>query len=209
MCERRDYFACHYCDALIKKPRLDADTLGVYCYRCQSKQFTYHPAALNKMIAFSLCAFAFLFVSLIFPFLSFESQGLTRSIFVHQASSELFNQDFILLSLLVNVFMLAFPVVLLIAILAVSIPRKFKIMYHWQRFFAVVISYARPWVMTEVFFIGVLVALIKVSDLANVHFETAFWAYSGFVIFFLMAVNSAHPYQIWSWLKANDNRLNL
>lgn len=62
-------------------------------------------------------------------------------------------------------------------------------------------SYFLPWVMAEVFIVGVLVALIKIIEMADIVLGFSFWAYILFVIFFTLTANIANRHQLWEWIE--------
>jgi len=58
------------------------------------------------------------------------------------------------------------------------------------------------WSMVEVFFIGVLVSLVKIAGMATVVLDISFWAYAAFSIVFTLAVSSLDRFQCWNRIEA-------
>ena len=58
------------------------------------------------------------------------------------------------------------------------------------------------WSMVEVFFIGVLVSLVKIAGMATVVLDISFWAYAAFSILFTLAVSSLDRFQCWRRIEA-------
>ena len=54
--------------------------------------------------------------------------------------------------------------------------------------------------MTEVFLIGVLVALIKIIAMANIVMGISFWAYILFTVLFVYISNIVDPHRLWGWI---------
>lgn len=52
--------------------------------------------------------------------------------------------------------------------------------------------------MSEIFLIGVLVSMVKIMSLAEVSFGTSFFAYVGFVIFYVSALTRLNRARLWS-----------
>jgi paraquat-inducible protein A len=192
--------ACHECDLLITLPNKLEDNQSLLCPRCKHVQWTKHKNPIDKTLAISLTALMLLIIANAFPFLSFEAQGQARSITLIQASNELAAQGFYLLAFLVYVFVLLFPAIYLACLLALALPIKLGIPAPMGIMLGRTLSYLLPWIMTEVFIVGVLVALIKIIELADIVFGIAFWAYIVFVICFLTCSNVANKHQIWSWI---------
>lgn len=193
--------ACHECDLLIALPAYLPANKTLVCPRCASKQFTHYANALDHSIAFSLCALIFLFIANIFPFLSFETQGQIRTITMFEASHMLYTQGFVLLSMLVYAFVILFPTLFLIFVLMLLVPIKLRKKPIEPVLLGKAISYVLPWSMAEVFMVGVLVALIKVIELASIIFGVSFWAYLAFVLFFIATASVVSKQQLWAWIE--------
>jgi paraquat-inducible protein A len=59
----------------------------------------------------------------------------------------------------------------------------------------------RPWSMAEIFAIGCAVALVKIADLAQVHFGPAFWMFSALVILLVVQDTFMCRYSVWKSLE--------
>jgi paraquat-inducible protein A len=66
------------------------------------------------------------------------------------------------------------------------------------------IQLTRPWGMLEVFMIGVLVTLVKLSTMARVLPGVALWSFAALVIV-LAAMLSFDPRDLWRYLEAPDD----
>ncbi|WP_352255856.1 paraquat-inducible protein A, partial [Pseudoalteromonas sp. 19-MNA-CIBAN-0066] len=58
-----------------------------------------------------------------------------------------------------------------------------------------------PWIMSEIFLIGVLVSMVKIMSLADISFGTSFWAYVGFVILYIAALVHLNRPRLWAQIK--------
>lgn len=192
--------ACHDCDLLITIPEME-ENQSLICPGCHSKQLTKYKRPLDFSISFALSAIILLFLANNFPFLSFEAQGQNRTITLVQASNEMYSQGFLLIALLVYGFILLFPLIYLFSLLALLIPIKLGLKPFMPVFIGSLMGFFLPWIMVEVFMVGVLVALIKIMELADIIFGFSFWAYLGFVIFFTLTANIANRHQLWDWIE--------
>ena len=64
------------------------------------------------------------------------------------------------------------------------------------------IFHLQLWCMVEVFFIGVLVSLFKITHMATVGVGIAFWSYAAFVIFFTLTLSNLDTFYTWKRLEA-------
>ena len=58
----------------------------------------------------------------------------------------------------------------------------------------------RPWSMAEIFAIGCAVALVKITQLADVTFGPAFWMFTGLVVLVVVQDNFMCRWSVWNAL---------
>ena len=191
--------ACHDCDLLMDLPEIQ-ENQSLICPGCGAKQFTKYKHPLDYGISFGLSALILLLMANAFPFLSFETQGQVRTITLFQASDELLQEGFIFLALLVYAFMMLLPALYLSLLLVLIVPIKLRIKPLFAVHIGRLMEFFLPWIMVEVFIVGVLVALIKVVELANIIIGFSFWAYVGFAVLFTLTANIANRHQLWDWI---------
>ena len=98
---------------------------------------------------------------------------------------------------LVGVTALLFPVLELLMILAVLVPLRLgRASPRLAPFFRLVRS-VQPWGMVEVFLLGMLVSLVKLSHLATVILGTAFWAMAALIVVLTLAGRAFDPRLLW------------
>lgn len=197
--QAKPQIACYDCDKLMNVPEMKVNQ-SLICPGCHSKQFTKYKNPLDYSISFALSAMFMLFLANSFPFLSFESQGQLRTITLIQASQEMLEQGFVLLAVLVYAFVILLPTMYLFSLLVLIIPVKLERKLIMPISIGRILGHFLPWIMVEVFIVGVLVALIKVIELADIIIGVSFWAYVGFVVFFTLTANIASRHQIWAWI---------
>ena len=61
-------------------------------------------------------------------------------------------------------------------------------------------EHLRPWAMSEVFLIGVVVALVKIGGLASISLGPAFWAMAALVMVVVLESSSLDEWSIWQIL---------
>ena len=59
----------------------------------------------------------------------------------------------------------------------------------------------RPWSMAEIFAIGCAVALVKITDLADVGFGPAFWMFCALVFLVVVQDNFLCRWSVWNSLE--------
>lgn len=105
-------------------------------------------------------------------------------------------------AVLVAAFIIVIPAVILVLMIALSIPLNQGRGHPLLVPMAKVMFLAQNWAMVEVFIIGVIVSLVKIAAMATVTIGASFWAYVAFTICFTLAVTSLDRYQCWERIEA-------
>jgi len=67
-----------------------------------------------------------------------------------------------------------------------------------------VLQSVRPWSMTQVFILGVLVALVKLVHLAHVVPGVALWTFGGLILLFTGAMASFNMHELWNRVREDE-----
>ncbi|MEO0442906.1 MAG: paraquat-inducible protein A, partial [Pseudomonadota bacterium] len=199
--DEQNRVACFECDLMIELPDNIDQNQSVVCPRCHHKIFSGHQYSIDSVRAFVLTALIIFIISNSFSFLTFETQGQSVIISLFGAASELYRQDFKLLSFLVFMFVIALPFFILLLLLLVLLPIGERKHYKLFIFLGKIITLTLPWVMTEVFLISVFVALIKVVAMADITLGVSFWAYILFTISFIFIFSIFDNHRLWEWIE--------
>ncbi len=178
---------CHECDLLVSIGQLP-DGHKASCPRCESVLTRSVSNSLDRMLIFALTALICLLFSNLFSYVNLLVQGQERQISLLETVQVLFELNEWALSGFMLVIIIGLPVFFttLISWLAISIklqkvsPRTINMM----RF----IGYLRFWNMAEIFFLSILISMVKVASLAHIEVGLSFWAYAFFNVFFIAAL---------------------
>lgn len=186
---------CHECDLLVDIGEL-APGFRAVCPRCGCTVARAHRNAIDRILVFSVTALLFLLLSNSFEFVELVVQGQERQITLLQTVRELFALDEWLLALIMLVVIVGLPATftLLLLWLALSI-RRGAVTPHSIRLLQV-IGYVRFWNMAEIFFLGILVSMVKLATMASVDVGYSFWAYALFNLFLVAAMSQVDKVQL-------------
>lgn len=191
---------CHECDLLVRVPPLHEGEQA-QCPRCHHVLSRLPKYPLQRPLVYALTSLIMLACANLLPFLAINSHGMGNSMTLFQAASALFYDDYQVLSVVVYLCMQLLPLagLLLICYLYLGL--------RWCRhrplpFAAPVCRWMfrlQPWTMVEVFLVGVLVSLIKISSLADVHIGSGFWCFCVFCVMYLKSM--IHLDRNWLWTR--------
>ena len=190
---------CHACDLA---HRLDgiAPASRVRCFRCQAELYRTSAAGVDTAIAFAAAGLVLFIIANLYPLVSFKVNGTTRMATLTGAALGLYDQGYATLAVLVIFTAVLVPLTQILSFLYVLVPVRLGLRAPGQETVFRVLAALRPWGMTEVFVLGAIVALVKLSSEAEVAPHIALIAY-GFLMFMLAAIASVTPTeQIWQWI---------
>ncbi|SFB99816.1 PqiA/YebS family transporter subunit [Pseudoalteromonas denitrificans] len=199
------HLACRHCDQLVYIASLQK-TQVAYCPNCRSKIALGKNNSEQKVVALSICAIAMLLSSLFYPFISFSEQGITQTITLLDAGKILFEFNSPLLGILIDITIIFLPLTLLVFFILIHIgllkilPRTYASKLLKMIFILI------PWVMSEIFLIGILISMIKIMSIADISFGLSFFSFSAFIFFYLMCLTHIDKNKLWQHIAMVDNR---
>ncbi len=168
------------------------------CTRCKTVLVTnLHRAGLH-ILALSVAVFALVVAATLFPFLSIGAAGLGNSVSLIDVATSFNSGVLVFVSLATILFIVGLPALRVALLIYVIGPLEFdRPPAPYARPAFRVAQALQPWSMTEIFSIGCAVALIKVSDLAQLDFGIAFWMFMAVAIIVLISDRFICDWTIW------------
>jgi paraquat-inducible protein A len=175
--DRVPLIGCHECDGIVEEPTVP-DGGSAICLRCGGTLFRRQRQTVEITLALSVSAAILFVVANLYPFLAFELQGQTAQTTLRSGVSALWGQERYAVAGLVCLTTMIAPAGQIVLLLYVLAPIHFDWpgrgaipAFRWVERF-------REWSMMEVFLIGILVALVKLSDMAEIVPGLALWAFA-------------------------------
>ncbi|WP_376921228.1 paraquat-inducible protein A [Agaribacter flavus] len=175
------------------------------CPRCKHTLAVGHRNPKHHVVAVSITAIVVMIIALSFSFISFSANGQNRDIYLLQASSELFFQEYYFVAAIVLAFIVILPVLYLCCLSIIILNTQYNLSFLSTHLLGRIASSILPWAMTEVFLISVLVALIKIVSMAEISLNVSFWAYVVFATLFTYVVSIVDNHRLWQWVAQGDN----
>ncbi|QEL55637.1 paraquat-inducible protein A [Chromobacterium paludis] len=191
--------ACEYCDAVYRRTELVPGCCAE-CLRCGGR--LYRQARLDHahQLPLSLAALLLFLIANANPIVLMSLRGTRVEATLWDAVQALYMDGMAPVAALVGVTTILFPLaeLLLLIYLRLALVRR-----RIPRGFARVlrcIQWVRPWGMIEVFMVGVLVTVVKLSVMAEVLPGVALWAF-GLLVFLLALLLSFDLPTLWRQLE--------
>lgn len=188
--------ACHECDLLQTEPALSPGQTA-RCVRCGAFLARNPPDSLDRTLALTLTAAILYVIANAWPLVGLEMQGRRVEVTLIGAVQALWSEGMTPVAALVFGTALLFPLLELAMILVVLIPLRLgRVSPRMAPFFRLVRS-VQPWGMVEVFLLGMLVSLVKLSHMATVLLGPAFWAMAALILTVTLAGRAFDSRLLW------------
>ena len=193
---------CHACDLVHRIDKV-AVSARVRCVRCRAELYRTISGNIDTAIALAATALVLLVIANMYPLVALKVNGTTRAATLLGAALGLYRQGYAVIAVLVLFTTVLVPLAQILIFLYVLIPLRAKRRMPGQNALFRMLTPLRPWAMAEIFMLGALVALVKLSALADVEPRIALASY-GLLMFTLAALTSVTPSeQIWRWAEGS------
>jgi len=162
------WLACGECDALQQLPHPVAADSSIHCFRCGALLVKTLPEHLDVPLALAVAGVVALLLAHLFPVIGLDVQSQMHSITLWGAATHLYAQGAWVLSALIVSTTLFFPAAELMAICYLLLPLRRQRIAPGFAAVLKTLQAVRPWVMVEVFMLGVLVAVVKLAGLGTI-----------------------------------------
>jgi len=169
------------------------------CARCGAVVLRRHANSLSLTAAFSFAALIFYVPANIYPILNMDFYGAYSESTVWDGCVKLFQSGQWPVAMVVFFASILAPLLKLLGLFMLVFTIKFKTA-RWRRertWIHRIVSVIGPWAMLDVFLVAILVALVKLGQLATVMPGTGLVAFAAVVVFTTLASASFDPRLIW------------
>lgn len=188
---------CLECGLLQRNPPLPPGGVAE-CGRCGGALHRDRPDSLNRTLALTIAGLVLFIVANSFPFLSFEMQGQVTQTTLLTGVVDLYKGGNWFISGVVLFTSVLAPGLQLTLLLVVLIPLTLERLPLWlPRLFRLVRTLT-PWGMMDVFMMGILVSVVKLSEMATIIPGTSLFAFGVLILVLAAAQAALDPDLVWS-----------
>lgn len=192
--------ACRDCDLLQYEVPLERHA-DAHCVRCDSVLYRGTRTGMNLMLALVLACALLLIVSNLFPIAVLEAQGTRVEATLFDTVLTVYDQGREIVAVLVLLTTILLPALELACLLYLLIPLWLgKLAPNTPLVFRLVLA-IHPWGMMEIFLLGILVTLVKLTDFATIIPGVSLWAFGALIVFFTMASSAFSTRDFWEWVE--------
>jgi paraquat-inducible protein A len=193
---------CPACD-LAHRFTAPPDSGRGQCARCRAQLQRKENASIDTAIALAVCALVLLMLSNAYPLVAMHVNGNSRDTTLIGAALGLYHQGFKSLAALVFLTTVVAPLLQIVTLLYVLIPLWRGRRPLGQHFVLRVLTRVRPWNFMEVFMLGSLVALVRLSNFAHIAPGIALWSCALLMLCLSALTSATSSEQLWRWVEGS------
>lgn len=196
--------ACPDCDLLQRVPSLP-DCGAALCPRCGHTVAVGKTDSMNRTLALAVAAAIVLIIANATPLLGLSAAGRHADTTILGGVIKMWQQGQEITAVVVAFCTMVAPTLLIGVILTVLIAVRMPCVPSWAGPLLRLSAFSRPWAMVEVMMLGILVALVKIADLASVMPGVGLFAVFALILLTAAMTVSLDPREVWErvpWVDA-------
>ncbi len=189
--------ACLECDLLQREVRLPRHGIA-RCRRCGATLYRGHPDSLERTLGLTAGAIVLFVIANAFPIVGVEIQGQLNQTTIFGAVRALYHNQMQAVAALVFITTIAMPAVEIFALTYLLLPLRLgRVPRYFGPVFRMLQS-VQSWNMIEIFVLGVLVALIKLADVASIDVGIALWPLAALMLVMAAITSTLDARALWA-----------
>jgi len=198
-----DLVACHECDLLMRKPEL-AHGEKALCPRCGYELYAHRHNVVQRSLALVLAALLLYIPANFLPIMQLHLLGQSSHDTVWTGVVGLFDTGMQGVAVVVFLCSMGIPLLKLLCQLLVLLSIRFDIGRSYGLLLYRIYHHLRDWGMLEVYLMGVLVAIVKLADMAAITVGLGLACFIGLLLVQVWLEVVMSPHQIWQALSGED-----
>jgi paraquat-inducible protein A len=195
--------ACHECDLLMRKPQLECGE-SAECPRCGFELYTHRSQVARRSMALVIAALLLYVPANFLPIMQLNLLGRTSEDTLWSGVQGLYNTGMQGVAVVVFLCSMAVPLLKLLCQFAVLLSIRLDIGRSYGLLLYRIYHHLRDWGMLEVYLMGILVALVKLSDIAEVTLGIGLVCFIALLLIQVWLEVTMSPHQIWEALSGED-----
>lgn len=195
--------ACPDCDLMQRISALSSGETA-RCLRCGRSMAACKTDPLNRTFAFTIAAAIVLVIANVTPLMGLSAVGRHASTTIFGGVLKMWQQGQEITAALVAFCTVFAPTIYIAFMLTILIALRRNPVPSWIGTLLRISDASKPWAMVEVMMLGILVALVKIADLADVIPGVGMFAVFALIILVAAMTVSFDPREVWSRIRWVD-----
>ncbi len=190
------FIICHQCFTLQEEIPI-SDGSKACCSECGGLLYRYDTKLIDHALAWSITGLIFFVLANAFPLIKIDLLGVEQFITLPKTIEALFANGFYVVGFLCLFLIFIFPLMIFLINMVLFTLLKLGRGKKMTKELLILLSHITPWSMADIFFISLLVALVKLVAFGQIHIAISFWALMAFVMIDIYISKSIRIPEIW------------
>ncbi|MFV2059831.1 MAG: paraquat-inducible protein A [Gammaproteobacteria bacterium] len=195
-------FICVHCDTLQTVPKIEPGYVSS-CICCGNILFKNPINGIEKPLALIITSIILFIIANSYPIMSLSIAGNENDVTLTDSALIFAERGNPILAALVWLPSVLIPGIIIFGLFYILVSIYYDLEFPYTKPILVWLSRLLPWGMMDVFFLAILVALVKLVALADVLLDTGFYAFLALIITYAATIASLEPYLLWAKLDNN------
>ena len=187
---------CKKCHTLHKKIKIHKDTKAL-CSYCNTVIYRHTKHLYRTTLALTITALIFLTVALLFDIITINVNGIYKSLNLQSLFIMVFQQGYYLVGIMLLFLIVIFPLTILISMIILLILIEMKKAGYMVKRLLILIAKLQHWSMLDIFFISILVSMVKLFAYAQIELEVSFFAFMLLLILDIVIIKKISFNELW------------
>jgi paraquat-inducible protein A len=162
--------------------------------------------SIAKVLALSLAGLLLYPPAMLLPLMTFEAFGFSNSANILESVLNFYRNEYYFVSVMVLLSAVVFPFILLITAFIVSLHIQLKKHSPLLKPFFKLHLHLEEWAMVEVYLLGILVTIIKMSDSSAINYQGGVLCFACLVIITLAIGSNVDRHLFWRFIENRKKR---
>jgi paraquat-inducible protein A len=194
--ELNQFIICKKCDTLHRKIPLHQGCKAL-CSKCDTLIYQRDDRMMEKTLALVITTLISLIIAFSFTIISININGLEQSLSLFSLFMVLIEHEQYIVGVMFLFLIVIFPFMMLVSIFLVLVLMKNKKHGYAVKRLLILLSHLKHWSMIDIFFISLLVAMVKLFDYASIELGISFIAFIFTLVLELIISKNISFYELW------------
>ncbi|CAA6813244.1 MAG: Paraquat-inducible protein A [uncultured Sulfurovum sp.] len=187
---------CKKCHTLHEKILLNKKEKA-FCSECNVLLYQQGEHLLDKTLALVITASISLFIAFQFTIVSINIQGMEQSLTLLSLFLVLAEHEQYVVGIMFLFLIVIFPITIILSTFVLLFSMKLQKAGYLSKRLLILLAYLKPWNMVDIFFISLLVSMVKLFDVANIELGVAFVAFVFTLILDIIITKILSFHELW------------
>lgn len=204
--------ACHGCDLLLVVPSIP-DGHYLACRRCGTTISKTYQDSINRVLVLSFTGLLLYLPAMLLPLMTLSSIGFDESGSVLDSCMNFYRNGYFFVAVMVFFTAVVFPFLKLFLPFVISLYVKLNKQSGWLKSALRFLGHLEEWGMVEVYLLGILITMIKMSDMASIDYNAGFFCFIALVMITMATSVNLDRNLFWALIDSSQddktrNKLN-